>query len=694
MASKINVLDLGSYSVKVITLSRSLVGTSVVSMDEHVLGSRADGKGRDRETWKLLKESFEGKKRLAGDTITLGYPGERILNRKLDMPFNDRAKIDKILPFELEQHVPYSAENIVADYLIRRIPGKKNGSEIFAGIIQESQLVELMSTLDTSGLEPRVLTHPLISMGRLPLPQGGPGELNLIVDIGHTKTLAVIMQGNWIVANRCIMRGGMALTKHLAEELQVSFEDAEQLKHEAHLFPAGQEELGEGRPHVIAQCMRDSLAGIARDLLAMIRSIGPDTDVTLHLMGGTANLSGIVDFFSGKLNVQVDLIDPVAMKVACPSELNGAVVSPALAIGLDAAKGADSSKINLRRLKFPYEGDFKYLRGRFIYLGLMALALALTFLTPSVLKYRSLQDNNDAILEEIGVLSEGILGEAIEDPEEVADALADIPKPDVWTVFPDITALETFFEVEDVVASIDGLPMEGVFKDVPTKPELRPEASPDDQPGDGEAEVPPEPPQPELESHELFMSFISIDMQGRTRGQNGVVEFRGDSKSVATLEFFETEVGRHPCFNNVIRSSQEVITSNNERKGWQRFTITFNVSCPKKDERLSSRKGKGPEGDEDKVKGGERADSSQDSPQKPNDEAKPSSNDKTRKLENAKDLEAEPEENKEEVPGPGAKAEEKAKRAKPTVNLLRRDGAPGDEGRPVNRNMPPIKKAR
>ena len=78
MAQKLKAVDLGSWSLKVVTLNRTLVGTGVAGVEERPMASRGDGKGREREAWKLLREVF-GEKKLAGEAVTVGYPGERVL---------------------------------------------------------------------------------------------------------------------------------------------------------------------------------------------------------------------------------------------------------------------------------------------------------------------------------------------------------------------------------------------------------------------------------------------------------------------------------------------------------------------------------------------------------------------------------------------------------------------------------------
>ncbi len=597
MAQKLKAVDLGSWSLKVVTLNRTLVGTGVAGVDERPMGSRADGKGRDREAWRLLREVF-GDRKIAGESVTVGYPGERVLNRRIDVPFTDRSKVDQILPFEMEQHVPYPADEIVGDYIMRKAGKGASGAELFVSVVPRPDMEELLGELNTAKLDPRVIGHPVMAMAKLEtiLRSGGSADPMLLVDLGHSKTLAVLALGGTVIGMRSIVRGGLALTRRISKGLGVDMEEAERIKHAAHLFPAGQGEEGEGRTHEVAAWLREELLPVIRDLKTLLARSAPDTDVPVHVFGGGARLKGLPEFLSAELGQRTEILEASQLKMAIPSDLDDPGVVPALALALDSVRGGDAARINFRRLAFPYVGDFRNLRGRLAYLAVMAFLMVVAFITPSFLKYQAMSEMNETLQAEILDLSEEILGESLEDYDEVLAAFEGVPGAASWIVYPDMTGLEAFYEVEAVVASIDGTGLEGVEEE-PLLPEGGPEAeeapdlspeelalrelegelpSPDDLPED-------EPPAPRI--HGLKMNRIVVDMTNETKGISGVVEFSGDCSSVATLELFETAVEKHPCFHNVIRSDQQVLMSDADRKGWQRFSLNFNIECPKEKDR-------------------------------------------------------------------------------------------------------------
>lgn len=597
MAQKRTIIDIGSWSVKVLTVSNTLMGASFESARALPVEGRLEGRNRERETQKLLRELTQ--KKLAGDAVTVGVPAERLLHRRMEVPFSQRSKIDSTLLFELEQVLPSQAEDVTCDYLMRRRKG--GGAELFVSVLPVAYIQELLSVLDAGRMDPRFLPDPVVACLSLEpaVHEAGEADAVLLLDLGHVKNTAVVVQRGRVLAHRVMVGGGLALTRAMSEAFSLPLEEAEKRKHSSNLYPAGAHHEGESLEHRQAAVLREAQEPLVRELVILLHELPSDLTVSVKIFGGGAKLRGVDEFLRQRLGLKCDVLEPGGLHLASPVELEDPSWVPGLALGLNAA-GRSSLACNLRRLKHPYIGDFRYLQGRLAYLGFISSLLALTFLAPSVLEYRFMTQRNQGLLEQIGSLSEQVLGQRMEDYDEILDAMSTVPKPEVYSVFPDMTALETFFEVENLVASIHNRPVEARAQEAEAK---APEE--DDQAAAAEGQAPaPEAPAPASGVAGLRMNKILIDMTGRSRNLPGKVEFSGDADSVSTLEFFEAELGRHPCFHNVTRSSQQVLASDSERMGWQRFALTFGIGCPKASEKLEREEKAAAAADQD---GGEKA---------------------------------------------------------------------------------------
>lgn len=93
--------------------------------------------------------------------IFLGLPGSQLSIRVLSLPFSDRKRIDKVLPFEVEEMFLKKRE----DLIIEAIPlGDKR---VLAVAVEKALLREYLDTFGKYGLEPRWIGSTLFSRGWL-----------------------------------------------------------------------------------------------------------------------------------------------------------------------------------------------------------------------------------------------------------------------------------------------------------------------------------------------------------------------------------------------------------------------------------------------------------------------------------------------------------------------------------------------
>lgn len=594
MAQKALVLDIGSYSAKSVAARIPIIGYGVAASAEQACASAHEPKTRRADQTKAARELLPGKK-VAGDSVTMVMPAERVLNRFLEMPFTERAKIDATLAYELENHVPLAADEFLCDYVI--LKKKKDGAELFVSLIPARDVDEFQEAFSQNNIDPRVLIHQAVANARLNELLVEPAQNRVaFVDIGHRKTVITIVEEGQFAGTRVVMHGGYELTRALAERFGQSMDAAEREKHAAHLFPAG-DGLAVGRVQETADCLQEALAPLFRDMNQTFRALGTVDEV--YLFGGSARLNGLDRALGETLGKPVTLLRPSLLKIGNALEDNQLQFISAVAAGLASHKGSDAQRINLRQGIFAYIGDFRFMRGRLIYLGVLLVMMLAAFVIPQILRYRSVLALEEQLRGEFARYSMKILGEELEDWDEILMRLEDMPSAEVWTVFPDLSAYEVYWEIADIVARIDGQPTGELI--TPPKPEEKageglpegplPFPVPDPlAPPVMEGSAPPLPemhveelPAGPIEAvHRLEMNQVKIDGASRTAIGGGSVEFTGNASSVATMELYLSMVGKHPCFNNVQRTKQEMLKATAGKEGWWRFTVEFNVSCPRK----------------------------------------------------------------------------------------------------------------
>ncbi|MDX1386271.1 MAG: pilus assembly protein PilM, partial [bacterium] len=126
-----------------------------------------------------------------------------------------------------------------------------------------------------------------------------------LLDLGHTKSNLVIMEGSQVKMVRCFSWGGDRLTRAIEKAGQLDYEAAETFKHEKASI---KEKGGDAIQNAIVGEFQDLGLQIRQTLFAFYES-GESPIEALYLSGGTAKISGVEGFFSHLLNINVSSLD-------------------------------------------------------------------------------------------------------------------------------------------------------------------------------------------------------------------------------------------------------------------------------------------------------------------------------------------------------------------------------------------------
>ncbi len=113
----------------------------------------------DAELVEILKEKAA---EWAGARIVSSIPGKHFSHRSVRFPFSDRKRIEKALPFEIEDSVPFSLEDVVLDHMIvvkgKSVRGQGAAETGALGIaLPKDVLRRHLELLSSAGIDPQVI---------------------------------------------------------------------------------------------------------------------------------------------------------------------------------------------------------------------------------------------------------------------------------------------------------------------------------------------------------------------------------------------------------------------------------------------------------------------------------------------------------------------------------------------------------
>lgn len=307
---RITVVNLGSQHVSgAIFLQRSDGG--LVLEQYH----RADMLGTDElqasdQTGMALNEVV-GALKVRGNSSRLVISGHPIFIRFVKLPPLDSEQVDQIVEFEAQQQVPFPINEVVWDYQLMGIPDDPE-VEVLLAAIKADELDEIAATVSGSGIKiTGAEVAPVELFNAFRFNYSDIEGTTLLIDIGaRTTNLIFVESGKAFI--RTIKIGGSDISRAIAKEFDVSFQDAEQRKIIDGFVALGGPYADHEDPVIagISKVIRNSLTRLHSEVMRTTNFYrsqqgGKSPDLAL-LSGASVSLPFIREFFAEKLNIPID----------------------------------------------------------------------------------------------------------------------------------------------------------------------------------------------------------------------------------------------------------------------------------------------------------------------------------------------------------------------------------------------------
>lgn len=90
------------------------------------------------------------------DVVVSALPGEFVVRRLLELPFSDMRRLNQVVPFALEEHLPFPVDDAVVAF--SRV-GHENGTTmVVAALARRPDVRNHLELLASTGLDPRTVT--------------------------------------------------------------------------------------------------------------------------------------------------------------------------------------------------------------------------------------------------------------------------------------------------------------------------------------------------------------------------------------------------------------------------------------------------------------------------------------------------------------------------------------------------------
>jgi type IV pilus assembly protein PilM len=335
-------LDIGSSAVKAVELRPAGKGYKVTAFgnepvppDSIVDGAIIDGAA----VADAIRRLFDGRSIKTKD-VAASLSGNAVIVKKITLPQMTEAELAESIYWEAEQYIPFDIQDVNLDYQILDpadsaagkgtmdvllVAAKKEKIADYTGVIAQAGRSAVVVDVDAFALQNAYEINYGIN----------PGAVVVLLNAGASATNINILNGEQSVFTRDISIGGNAYTEALQKELNLPFDQADQLKRGV---PVDSVTFEDARP-VLRAVSENVMLEIQKTFDFFKATAASDRIDRIMVSGGASRAEGFTEMLTERFEAPVEPFDPFK-KVGFEAKkfnVHAAEVAPTVAVAVGLA---------------------------------------------------------------------------------------------------------------------------------------------------------------------------------------------------------------------------------------------------------------------------------------------------------------------------------------------------------------------
>lgn len=369
-------IDIGTASIKVVEVNANSKGVQVSRFTEHPLNPNPafDPEIEILEFLRGLISTYDQ----ATTRFVVGLRQEHVSVRLKPFPFNDRQKILKSLPFELEEDLPFTQETAIYDAKIVRYLGST--AEVLACASPKVRISETLEQMQDAGIEVSLLSVEGIAFANCierwdsPVPSQAPPtvdldqvaverKISIVVNMGHTRTLVCAFENNLLIGVRSVLWGGKNIAESIARRYEIPLIEAIK-EMETKAFILASKDGASYDQIVFSDTICNQVKDLARELKISILEFRSEFNGVVESVGITGGASQILNvhaYLTQSLELPVNKYFALANFSNVAFDKTGridSVIGVALGLAVEGLKKPRNPSINFLRGEFALDNAF------------------------------------------------------------------------------------------------------------------------------------------------------------------------------------------------------------------------------------------------------------------------------------------------------------------------------------------------
>jgi len=340
-------LDIGSSAVKAVELKPAGKGYKVAAFgsepippDSIVDGAIIDG-GAVAEA---IRRLFDGR-HIKTREVAASLSGNAVIVKKISLPVMTAAELSESIYWEAEQYIPFDIQDVNLDYQILDAGDSPNGKgtmDVLLVAAKKEKIADYTGVIAQAGRTAVVVDVDAFALQNAYEVNYGieSGHVVVLLNAGASATNINIIQGDQSVFTRDVSIGGNAYTEALQKELNLPFEQADQLKRG---LPVDGVSFDDAKP-VLRAVTENVMLEIQKTFDFFKATAASERMDRIVVSGGASRAEGFTEMLGERFSAPVEAFDPFK-RVALDVKKFGppADVAPtvAVAVGLALRRAGD-----------------------------------------------------------------------------------------------------------------------------------------------------------------------------------------------------------------------------------------------------------------------------------------------------------------------------------------------------------------
>ncbi len=301
--------DISDRSIKYVEICKKQGAIFVRRFGEYLIPESIIESGEIKQKEKLTDFLKTIQKELKLEYLIVALPEEKVFLARVKLPLMKKEEIRGALELQLEEHIPFSANEAIFDFDIIKensdlsAQAGKNCLDINLIAFPKGIVESYRDVFVGAGFTPLVFEMEVQAASRVMVPNNETQTI-ILVDFGRTRTTLTIINDNKPQFTSTIKVGGEDLEKSLMKNLEIDRFQAEKIKKNQGLVKSKENEK-------IFNSLLPLVSVIKDEIHKLIIYCNSQNRVSKILLGGgDSNLIGLPEYLSYELKLPVELGNP------------------------------------------------------------------------------------------------------------------------------------------------------------------------------------------------------------------------------------------------------------------------------------------------------------------------------------------------------------------------------------------------